>query len=336
MKLQRFTSLLFAAALVAGAAPAFGGTTSLLTPKGIRYAIESDPSRPQIEIARAEGTLRATLVVPSTQDATPESQAQLAFDAASDTLYVVWARDNSGDGEIRFATLSPDGQWSTPRMVAAGSGMYRGLQLVLTHAESDGITATLLHMAWWSINGTTLDPEYALFAFEDDRIVSAETTNLETLAGVASSVGISDYEETGESIHPPLTMSRNEDGVDLAFGKVGATSVTLVNISPRRIGGNVRIWKPLGRHGVETPRANLVSDDTTPVQAFVSKGHVALYTLGEDFRFVYLQNDGKWSPIREVHIDEDNTAGDLMRDLQKTVEELLDAAVASEESPESR
>lgn len=333
MKPHRLTSIVFAAALLAGAVPAFGGTTSLLTPKGIRYAIESEPNRPQIEIGRAEGTARATLVVPSTQDAATESQAQLAFDAATDTLYVVWVRDVAGNGEIRFTTLNSEGQWTTPRMVAAGSGMYRGLQLVLTHATADGVNASLMHLAWWSINGTILDPEYALFAFEDNHMVSAETTNLVTLAGVASSVEINEYEDTGDPIHPPLSMSRNEDTVDLAFGSVGSSSITLVNIAPRRIGGNVRIWKPLGRHGVETPKANLVSGDSTPVQAYLSKGHLALYTQDSDFRFVFLQNDGTWSPIREVHIDEDNTAGDLMRDLQSTVEELLDAAVASDETP---
>ena len=46
----------------------------------------------------------------------------------------------------------------------------------------------------------------------------------------------------------------------------------MVNISPRRVAGNVRIWKPVGRHGERTPSANLVSNDTTPVQAFLANG----------------------------------------------------------------
>ena len=330
MKHHRFFAALFFAGILA--APAFGAT-SVLTPDGIRYAIEATPDRPQIEIGRAEGYQRATLVVPSTNDAVRESQAQLAYDAVTDTLFVVWTRENGAGAEIRYATLNAQGHWSLPRNVAAGSGMYRGLQLALTRAEYGGTTATLMHLAWWSINGSSLDPEYALFGFENGGgDISAEIVNLIDLANVGDGPTASEWEETGSAMHPPLAMVRDGESVDIAFGSVSSTAITRLQITPRKIGVNVRMWRPVGRGGTLTPRANLVSQDETPVQAFIVNDRLALYTAGDDFRFVVLRKDNTWSSIHSVHIDEKNTAADLARELRGTVEELIEDEDAADQS----
>lgn len=323
MKLHRFKAALFAAALGAAALPALGAT-SVLTPGGIRYAIEKTPDRPQIEIARAQGSSRARLVVPSTQDVTEESQAQLAFDAATDTLYVVWARENAGTAEIRFASLNSDGQWATPRMVAAGSSLYRGLHMVVTHAQDGKSVATLVHMAWWSINGKEQDPEYALFAYEDGHAVSAVVADLDELAAVDNSVFTSNVEFDVDIQYPPMAMTRNGDTVDIAFGATDSTAVTRLNIVPGKVAGNVRMWRPLGRNGTRTPRAGTLLIESANVHALIIRGRLALYTVGEEFKFIVLRNDGTWSKVHSVSVDEDNTAEELLRDLHHTVEELLE------------
>ncbi len=332
MKLHRLFAALFVVSVLA--VPVFGAM-SVLTPDGIRYAIEPTPDRPQIEIGRAEGRMRATLVVPSTDDAIQESQAQLAYDPATETLFVVWTRENASGAEIRYATLNSLGEWSTPRNIAAGAGMYRGVQLVLTRSEHGGIHATLMHLAWWSISGPVIDPEYALFAFENGHRVSAEITNLVELANLGEGPTASEYENVGEAIHPPLVMVRDEDGVDVAFGSTASTAVTRLRIAPRKIGVNVRMWRPVGRSGNLTPRANLVSENANPVQALIVNDRLALYTAGDDFRFVMLRKDNTWSSIRDVHVDEKNTAQDLIRDLRETVEALIEdeEAAADDEVP---
>ena len=328
---HRTIAVLFTLALLA--LPAMGAG-SVLTPDGIRYAIEATPDGPQIEITRAEGDARARLVVPSTEDAAPEKQAQLAFDSMTDTLYVVWTRDGGAAGaEIRYAALNAAGHWSAPRNVAAGSGMYRGVQLALTRSEYGGVTATLMHVAWWSINGPVLDPEYAMFAFEKGSDVTVSVGNLKEMADVGDGVTASEFEDVGEAIHPPLTMERNGESVDVAFGSVDSTAITRLSILPRKIGGNVRIWKPVGRSGTMTPRSQLVSSDTTPVQAILKNGMVALYTLGADFNFVVLKKNNTWTTIRSVHVDEDNTSSDLVHDLRAAMEEISEDEDAGE-SPE--
>ena len=323
MKPSRFAAVLFTAALSAAAVPAFGAS-SLLTPGGVRYAIVPDPDRAQVQIARAQGDLRATLVAPTTQDAERESQTQLAYDTATGTLYVVWVRDNAGNAEIRFASLNVDGEWSDPRMVAAGSGAYRDLQFVLTHAESDGQTATLLHLAWWSVNGRVREPEYAMFAFENGVPVSAQVANLDELAGLNGRVQTTELEYEYDAIHPPMAMARNGEGVDVAFGAVGSSVLTRLNVTPRKVGGNVRIWKPLGRTPSRTPRAGVMLTTGTPVTGVIINGRLALYSVTDEFRFVVLRSDNTWSEVHAVRLDAENTVDELIRDLRHTVQELLD------------
>lgn len=322
MKHHRFFAASFVAALLA--VPALA-SSSLLTSDGIRYAIERSPDQPQVEITRAEGGMRDRLVVPSTEDATPEKAVQIAFDSYTDTLHVVWTRDNEFGAEIRYATLSAAGQWSAPRNIAAGAQMYGGLQLALTRSEYGGTTATLMHVAWWSVNGDLRDPEYALFAFENGAQVSASIVNLEEIAALGDGVTASDYEDIGEPVHPPLTMERKNDGVELAFGSVSSSAITRVTLAPRKIGPTVRIWKPVGRGIVRTPKSNLISGDTTPVQAFIRNGRVALYTLGDEFRYVVLRSNNTWTTPRSVDVDEDNTSSDLLRDLRAAVEDIGDS-----------
>lgn len=323
MKPSRFAAVLFIAALSAGAVPALG-SSSLLTPDGIRYAIVPEPDNPQVQIARAEGDLRATLVAPSTQDAGTESQAQLAYDTASGNLYVAWVRDNKGNAEIRFAAVNAEGEWSVPRMVAAGSGAYRNLQFVLTHVEENGRTTSFLHLAWWSVNGRLREPEYALFAFENGMAVSANVANLDELAALQGRVQTSALEYEPDAIHPPLAMARNGEGVDVAFGAVDSTVLTRLNVTPRKIGGDVRIWKPLGRNGNRTQRSGAMLTSGEAVHGLIINGRLALYSVSDVFRFVVLRADGTWSDAHAVRVDEENTVDDLVRDLRHTVQELLD------------
>ena len=319
MKHHRFASLLIVAAL---ALPAFGAT-SLLTPDGVRYAIEPAPDAPQVEIARAEGVKRARLVVPSTQDVNSEFDAQIAYDNVTNALFVVWSRDGATGSEIRYAMLDETGNWSAPRLITAGAGAYRGLQFVLTHPASDE-DVTLLHAAWWGLTGSRTEAEYALFAFERGRFVSGDVQDLESLAALQYDVTAGEYEDAGNPLHPALAMERNGETVDVVFGSRTSTAVTRFNVTARKIAGNVRIWKPVGRSSDRTERANLTSSDpASPVYGFIKKGNVALYTISEDFRFTVLRKDGTWSSIREIRIDADNTADELLRELQNAVEEMV-------------
>jgi hypothetical protein len=65
----------------------------------------------------------------------------------------------------------------------------------------------------------------------------------------------------------------------------------------------------------------MVTSDTSPVQAFISKGRVVLYRPDEKFRFVVFEN-GAWSPERMIQLDETLTSDELLRELHATVDDL--------------
>ena len=319
MKTRHRIALTFALA-AAGAVPLMGAS-SALTPDGTRYSVETT-GKPELVIARAAGDTRATMTVPTTDDAATESQAQLAYDGATGALYVVWTRQSEGANDVRLAALGVDGKWSVPQVVATGTGERLGLQLVLTHATEKETTATLLHLAWWTMGEPLAEAQYALVGIENGELVSTKVKALDELAALTGDSQAAAHESTGAAAHPPLAMTRSGEGVDVVFGAVDSTAVTLLNVDPRRIAGDVRMWTPVGKRGHHTPRANLVSEDNKPVQAFISRnGRVVLYAPGARFSFVVLEND-EWSPVRSLRVDAHMTAEALVDDLRRTVEEI--------------
>ena len=116
-------------------------------------------------------------------------------------------------------------------------------------------------------------------------------------------------------------MSRNGQEVDVVFGAKEETALTSVKVKPRKVAGDARIFVPGGRSAFKTPRAKIVSPNALPVQALIShNGRIVLYAPGERFSFVVLDN-GAWTPVRSLKMDEKMTLDHVLKDLQRTVEE---------------
>lgn len=317
----RFTAAFLMFLLVAGFASAQVVET-VLTPDSTVYTIDASRSVAQLELSRRRGDVRETLIVPTTGDEAIESQARLAFDVSGGTLYVLWHRASEGIDEIRLASLNDADEWSDAHVIAHGADVRRaGLQMVLTHAREEGDEAdtTLIHAGWWSI-GTDLAPEYALIAFERGRHLSTEVIDLRTLTEARLAHDATEREETGEAVHPPLVMARAVNAVDIVFGADQTTALTRVSIEPKRISSEARMWRPSGRSTQRTGPANLISHGAAPVQAFVSHDRIVLYTPDAKFRYSIFDN-GQWTPIRMIELDETVTSDHLLRELHRTVEE---------------
>jgi len=300
------------------------GAGSALTPDGSRYSVEAAVESPSLVLVRVSGDVRDSIAVPATDDDAVESQPHVAYDAISGALYVVWTRQYEGANELRLAIRAADGTWSAPQTVASGAERILGSQVVVTHSVEEDASASLIHFAWWNVGETAAEPWYAIVAIEKDREPATSFANLVELAALSvESEAASEPEDTGAAVHPPLAMSRNGQGVDVVFGAVGQTAVTSLTIEPRRsIAGTARIFVPVGRSGHKSPRAQIVSSSTDPVQAFISRnGRIVLYAPGERFSYVVLDN-GEWTPVRSLKVDDKLTPDHVLKDLQRTVEEL--------------
>jgi hypothetical protein len=325
----RAVALVISLLLTAGVASA-ASLETVLTPDSAFFAISVKDGakgiQPRLELTRRQDEVRTTLVVPGTDDAELESDARLGYDSCSDTLFVLWHRSGQGVDEIRLATLNGAGEWSEPYLVASGAQVHRaGLQMVLTHARGANATsdATLVHAAWWDVGGGTgadTVPRYAIVAFEKGQHYSTDVERLDELAAIRQVDGEATIEDTGAVLHPPLALTREGKSVDVVFGGDRTTAITRVRIDPRQYTSNARMWRPSGRNAMRTEPAHLTSADSSPVQAFLSSGRIVLYTPDSQFRFIVLDN-GKWTPIRMIELDESLTTDELLHQLRKTVEE---------------
>lgn len=324
---RRITAVVVVLLLAASFASAQEPTQTVLRPDSTVYAIDASKPSTQLEVSRHRGEDRDSLLVPGTDDEAIESDARLAFDAASGTVFVLWHRSAEGIDEICLAALNPLDEWSDVKVIASGDRVHRvGLHLVLTHvrAEGDEADTTLLHLAWWSI-GTELTPEYALVAFENGVQLSTDISNLLTFTSNNAPATLDANEgepedDAGAPVHPPLAMERAGKYVDVVFGGAGTTKVTRVRLEPKRITSEARIWRPSGRSIASTPPARLVPLGSTPVQAFVSGDRIVLYTPDAQFRYSVFE-DGHWTPIRMIELDEKVTSEHLLQQLRRSVEE---------------
>lgn len=306
--------------IVVSAAAVADETQFVLTSGGVAYAVDNT-SRGELRLIRRTGADRATILVPTTQDDAIESQAQLLWDDASETLFVVWHRSLDRVDQILLARLDKNGYWSDSFLIATGSAAKRaGLQVAMTKAVANGKTATLVHAAWWSINANPV-AEYALVAFEDGQHMSTVVSDLQQLAGSNGGFDFDD-EPVHEVLHPPLAMARSGSGagVDIVFGAPNSTRLTRLIANPR-VRPDARLWKPSRVGGGVTPKSGLMSANGDPVKAILSRGRIVLYTPDTKFRFVMYQN-GQWTPERMIQLDSKLTKEQMVAELSRTVEQL--------------
>lgn len=328
--MNRLATAAFALLLTASAYA--GEIQTVLAQDSTLFTIDGGADHSWLELSRRYADVTEGLIVPGTDEGVYEgaleSDARLLWDGPTSTLYVIWHSASETSDAIMLASLKDD-VWSQPVAIAEGASVRRfGLQVALTRGaleqpetetESAPAYATLIHAAWWSM-GAQSAAEYALVAFEDGMHVSTDVASLEELAAVRTAAGV-ETEDVGAPLHPPLAMARAENGVDVVFGAERSTRVTRVRLEPRRVQGDARIWKPSGRTGADTGRARMISANSAPVQAFISKGRIVLYdATTQRFRYVVLEN-GQWTPERMIQLDDRLTSDKLLRELQRTVEE---------------
>lgn len=323
MKIRLFAVL----AVLLGAFSASAALETVLTSNSVAYTIDGSVDTPRLQLLRRTSDTIVAVPVPTTEDEAMDGDARLLWDPSSTTLFVVWTRRGNRGDEIRMARLDAKGEWAEPITVASSAGVRRaGLQIVLTRAETDGegsAKATLIHAAWWTLHESAPLAEYALVAFEAGEHVSTEVSAIDDLAPPPPMDDDSE-ENTGIALHPPMTMARAGSGVDVVYGRSDSTAVRRVSISPSRIVSNARAWRPLGKNGGATGRPGLISSNGAPVQAFLSKGRIVLYTPDAQFRYM-VWDAGQWSPLRMIKLDESLTSEELVQQLHRTVDELVPA-----------
>jgi hypothetical protein len=304
--------LLFAAGM-AGAAQ----VETALTDDHLLWTVDGSAARPSLilTLRTADDQPLQQVLVPTTDDSAIDAQPRLAWDAATRTLFVLWRRAGANGDEIRLARRYASGRWAPPIVLANGASAPRaGLQLAITRSKAE--STTLVHAVWWTLGARPV-AEYGLAAFQGAELLSTSMDALDDLAAVLANATTD--EDTGKAVHPPLAMVRSDEGVEVAYGAPRTTAVTRVQIEPRKIASNARIWRPSGKQGRLTPAAGLISATSLPVQSFIIGGNVVLYTPDARFRYVILDEGGKWTPVRMLATDDKLTSDDVVRELRRSI-----------------
>lgn len=329
---MRLRSIITALALLSAVAGSAEPVRTVLTADNTLYTIAA--AGPSLTLARIAGETRQDIALPEASELTVDAEASLVWDSCSDLLFVVWHRQESGLSTVRLAALNGAGEWTGSWVIDQSYAAQAGVQITLTHGRQAGQEATLLHAAWWDL-GEAPVAEYALVAFENGLHVSTHVASLEELAGALPVSAVSEPEDTGAAIHPPLALANARSAVDVAFGAVGTTELTRVKIEWRRAGGDARIWRPVGRTGERTGPARLIAPTSSPVQSFLTRDRLVLYTPGAQFRFIVHQ-EGQWTPIRTIELDGSLSTEQLLEALRRSVDEHSDAPQDEESGePES-
>jgi len=313
-------------------APAAFGASSALTVNGAFYSVDSSGNGRAISLTRRSGETKETLVVPTTADDVADRGAQLEYDRVTDRLYVSWIRGGDEASSLMMSWLDADGTWSEPIALstAAATATRDELRTVLTRASSNGVNATLIHVATWVRDGESLNGEYALVAFEGTKHVSTDASNFQTLDDATLSTNAQDDELDVKPVYPPLAMSAASDGVDVVYGRERGTAVTRIHIAAKLL-PTARLWKPVGRTAGGMPPAHFAAMSAAPVRAFFSRNRVVLYTNDTTFRFVVFE-DGAWSPVRTFALDDSLTGDALLNRIRQSIEEDVPTAGGSQPS----
>lgn len=173
--MRRIRSCLIAVIALAVAGTAGAAGPMALTRAGDLYNVAVHHNSVVITARYADGTV-SDLVVPQSALAVPNS-VQVGVDETTGAVHVLWQRQTGMDARLRLASFI-DGTWIGPTTFAGYDGTAAfNPQMLIDHVATtitdegeegedpivEEVTATFLHLAWWS-QASEDDPGLAKYA----------------------------------------------------------------------------------------------------------------------------------------------------------------------------
>jgi hypothetical protein len=294
----------------------------LLAPNGTLFTVDARPAQELPELEAASTSLlqltsaidgeSATSIVPASLTAGTHSLPALAFDAASDTLFLVWehGRDEAS-GEILIASFH-DGTWSEATVVSGGDA-HRCDNLRVAALHSDGLL--VLNAVWWERTSDAESARYAMLTVDAGHITNIERRSVNELYAQATADALRKTPSPGDIEllrHPMIVPSR--ESIDVVYGDMDAKTLRRVSIG---MIPNVRIRIPGGRTGapIGAPAMQLEANARIGAIAPGDGDNLLVYQLGSDAMTYSLFSNGAWSATRAIALGDVSTdrATDALR-----------------------
>jgi len=350
MKLPRVLALLFAALIVASGVALRAEEKSLLAPDGTLYSVRSglaadlgvsaagiNPGDNLIEWTfLAQDGKHALGIIPNTVSANPKTNLDLAFDAQSGSLVLLWKEDLSVLNVLHLG-LFKGGAWkSLDLLPSLGFAHAYNPQMLLSHqvihmlddAGKDGWkTRSILSVVWWE-ESHTLQARYAPIFLDED--ASASDVAVYDLPSMVDSEGAEGYGDTPPATYayPSLQLEGPGGGILATFTDLnkGRDFVVRVNY-PSDLGAvNSKSWlrRRIPVFGVALDAPMPIIDGSGMMSAVAtvigpSYNPTLVWSVEGAVKFLrYDTATGKWGNVRSIALGDDmskDRAYALVRDM---------------------
>jgi hypothetical protein len=294
----------------------------LLTPTGTLFSIENvfpadleieSPSSTALRLTIASNDSTRTSFVPASLEGGWHVDPSLAWDAASETLFVFWQRKpNFLTTELLLSSYR-DGVWSEPILIDEDSLKLRfdlgvGVSRFATETNEEGVATKLpalaVHVIWWEQRGDGELARYAQIAIQNGEIVSIKRADLDFFIGDGGEPAEVPEDFDRDLLrHPAIFENASHDSVDVLFATW--TSNIFHKLQIRPIVHQGVLTEPIGvRMGDFAPptkgRVRLNPQSSSLSMIATPGGNLAFYTI-EDGKLTYmLRRNGLWDEPKSL------------------------------------
>ena len=312
---------------------------ALLTPDGTLFTIESQSlsAEPEGSTRGSHLVLKSQLgetsqseVVPASKDGDSHTDAAMAYEPESRTLFVFWIRHMGLMGsELLIACRNQDGTWTDATAFGEQFDFRENLRIATTRRvvdESGAVDTTpsvSVHLVWWEFDSDdgAESARYAMVSIDDGKVSVDQSLELGDFTKEAE-VGA---EEADRELlkQPMLFSSAKQDSVEVIFGDFRTNRLHQVTIQPtRKIVADGRLRVPVGRISAPPAKApRLITSDSRVDGVFGDATRMALYTRDDkQVRYVILK-DGAWSEPQAITLSDQLNGSAAVDALRRLVNE---------------
>jgi hypothetical protein len=309
---------------------------ALLTPDGTFFTVSTQLTSADASSAEANLILRSqrgdevtSEVIPATLERGLHTDADMAYDAESQTLIVFWLNHTSArSSQLMFACRDANGTWSLAQTFGEKFDYHSNLRIAATRkvSEEDGTvtadTAITVHLVWWEDNTEgKQSAQYAMAAIENGRIAPLRRLNLSFFAATAEGDALPADADRAVLKQPLLFTAPQQDSVLVVFGDPEKEALHQVSVRPTRVVAEGRLRVPVGRHERSNRAPSFRLAANSRMEGIAGESRLALYTRDAARLQYVIMKDGAWSEAHAINLDDQITSSAAIDALRRLLNE---------------
>ncbi len=301
----------------------------LVAPDGTVYLVEvvsgeqigdATGRRSALNLRITRGEDSEAILIPASAGEGENSQPALAYDAATETLFILWVRAPQITTSELLLTSYRDGSFGETTSLDLGVFRYReNLRVAITKYAQNTVTVDgaeetrkdailAVHAVWWDTDGWTERARYALLQ------ITAGKASVVTIQDLIDVLGAGRNPEpviAPESFDPRIlqfpTVAANPalDRADVVFGDPEMNRMYRLDLVPVAAHGVLK--PPIGIRRGEVPAPVLeavrANSTTTAIPHPVDPSSLMLYTITDGKVQYLVYEGGAWGEAKSIALD---------------------------------